>query len=528
MQTAVRKLTKKTAIISLLTAFIFVCEVLAEIGVNTHTTNNQSIPAIAMNSNGHYVVVWSSYLQDGSSGGIFGRLFDPNGQPRGGEFGINTTTIDNQTAPDVAMNDSGSFIVTWHGQGIDVEDIFARFFEPNGQPLDIEFQVNSYTASEQLNPSVAMNNDGNSVIVWESRNVPADLEKRSIRGQLYDSLGAAVGPEFNVNDPNTTGNYRNADVAMYSNSEFTVVWLKDSSTKSLWARNFDSHGSSPYRNSQVNVTNFTSLTQPSIAIDSAGGYVIAWDGHQITYTEDNIYIRRYHWSHAPIDPCIINTYKTGAQTNPSIAMSSDGRFVVVWQSETETAADALDVFGQRFEAQGENIGDTIFTGGQFLINTYTVDDQKFPSVAISDNGGFVTVWQSDEQDGSGSGIFAQSGPKAGSADFTDNCFVDFTDFCVLAEQWLDEDQSLEADLIDDNIIDELDIEAFGRQWLNFCFDCSQVDIESDGWIDLKDFARWAEDFKKQGPNLDGDIDANGKVNKSDLKPLIAHWLKNCL
>jgi len=44
---------------------------LAEFQANTHKSNKQENPAIAMDAQGNFVVVWNSYLQDGSSNGIW-------------------------------------------------------------------------------------------------------------------------------------------------------------------------------------------------------------------------------------------------------------------------------------------------------------------------------------------------------------------------------------------------------------------------------------------------------------------------
>ena len=107
----------------------------AEFQVNTHTTNKQENPAIAMDSAGNFIVVWNSYLQAGSSNGIFAQRFDPNCTPVGQEFQINTTSTGNQKEQSVAMNADGSFVIVWQGPGMtdeDKEDIFARRFYPNG------------------------------------------------------------------------------------------------------------------------------------------------------------------------------------------------------------------------------------------------------------------------------------------------------------------------------------------------------------------------------------------------------------
>ncbi|MHC4497715.1 MAG: hypothetical protein ACYS21_01220, partial [Planctomycetota bacterium] len=144
------------------------------------------------------------------------------------------------------------------------------------------------------------------------------------------------------------------------------------------------------------------------------------------------------------------------------------------------------------------------------------------------NGGrFISVWESLGQDGSGYGVFGEMGPKAGSADLNDDGFVDLRDYCVLGEEWRKEENPLEADLIDDNKIDEKDLAAFCGQWLRPCYECSEVDVYTDGRIDFKDYAVWAANRAKQGPNLDGDITGNGIVDMADLKALAFHWLKTC-
>ena len=43
--------------------------------------------------------------------------------------------------------------------------------------------------------------------------------------------------------------------------------------------------------------------------------------------------------------------------------------------------------------------------------------------------------------------------------------VDFRDYAILADQWLEEAPALPADLIFDNKIDQRDLAEFARQWL---------------------------------------------------------------
>ena len=68
-----------------------------ELQVNTYTTNQQSLPRVATNVGGEFVVVWSSYGQDGSYSGVFGQCYSDAGVAQGPEFQVNTFTTSFQS-----------------------------------------------------------------------------------------------------------------------------------------------------------------------------------------------------------------------------------------------------------------------------------------------------------------------------------------------------------------------------------------------------------------------------------------------
>src|SRR5262245_12289243 len=85
-----------------------------EFQANTHTTNAQSAPAVAMDSDGDYVVVWESFRDvtgTTTSFGIYGQRFDKNGAKVGTEFQINNYSTEQQRSPAVAMDATGDFVV---------------------------------------------------------------------------------------------------------------------------------------------------------------------------------------------------------------------------------------------------------------------------------------------------------------------------------------------------------------------------------------------------------------------------------
>jgi hypothetical protein len=48
-----------------------------EFRINTYTTGGQILSAVASDSSGNFVVVWESYIQDGSDWGVFGQRYAP-------------------------------------------------------------------------------------------------------------------------------------------------------------------------------------------------------------------------------------------------------------------------------------------------------------------------------------------------------------------------------------------------------------------------------------------------------------------
>lgn len=65
--------------------------------------------------------------------------------------------------------------------------------------------------------------------------------------------------------------------------------------------------------------------------------------------------------------------------------------MVVWCSGGSSGGDtsSSSIQGQRYAAGGAALG------GQFQVNSYTTSYQRYPAVALSANGDFVVVWESD-------------------------------------------------------------------------------------------------------------------------------------
>ena len=103
------------------------------------STSNQFAPAIAFDDSGNFVIIWQSYGQDkANTYGIFGQRYDSAGNAVGGEFQVNTTTSGDQDEVAVAMDADGDFVVVWAGQGASPADtwgIWAQRYDSAGNAV---------------------------------------------------------------------------------------------------------------------------------------------------------------------------------------------------------------------------------------------------------------------------------------------------------------------------------------------------------------------------------------------------------
>src|SRR5688500_442573 len=197
-----------------------------EFRANQFTSLNQSTPALAREANGDFVIAWQSEGQDGSGEGIFARRYNAAGAALGGEFRVNSFTTNAQSDPAVAMDALGNFVVTWRSFGQDGSNhgIYAQRYSFAGQAEGSEFRVNTHTTSSQEAPAVAMDASGDFVVAWESYG--QDGSEEGVYAQRYNASGAAQGGEFRVNT-NTVGGQNLPSVAMDNDGDFVVVWNND-------------------------------------------------------------------------------------------------------------------------------------------------------------------------------------------------------------------------------------------------------------------------------------------------------------
>ena len=171
-----------------------------EFQVNDYTTLFQLNPSVAADADGDFVVVWHSYGSfgtDTSGFSVQGQRYASDGSLQGAQFQVNSHTTSDQDFSHVAAAADGYFVVVWDSAGsfgpdTSGDSIQGQRYAPNGSAQGAEFQVNTYTTSQQSSAFLAVAGD-RVAVVWQSDGSPgSDTSNSSILGPaLQPGCGGA-------------------------------------------------------------------------------------------------------------------------------------------------------------------------------------------------------------------------------------------------------------------------------------------------------------------------------------------------
>ena len=177
--------------------------------VNSYTPGSQSQPAVTVQSNGDFVVVWTDF-QDSEPSILNARRFDSNGTAIGSEFQVGSPTGFDYD-PRVSSAPNGHFVVVWNQHyPKSFGDILARGFDSNGNET-----FAALTVGDGENPDIATAQDGTFVVTWE--------DSGYVYGRRFDNTGSSLGTEFLLNS-GSSFSYVRPKIAADRESDFVVVW----------------------------------------------------------------------------------------------------------------------------------------------------------------------------------------------------------------------------------------------------------------------------------------------------------------
>ncbi len=331
-------------------------------------------PAVAANSAGEFVVVWTE-------SGIQGQRFSAGGSAIGGAFTVAAVGA----YPSVAVADSGTFLVVWRSNESGMWRVKKRFYAANNVPTaaaDVDADTDVLLWGD-----VAADSGGNFVVVW-AEDVTGSYDF-DVKTRRFDSSGTASAAEQLVSSGTAADRNPRID---YSAGEagYVVVWDREAAGNyDVRARLLDSSGIPVTADFLVNTYTTVGQLNPDVARSREGSFTVVWEGVG-SGDDSGVFGRQFDADGNPLgDAFLLNTFTTSTQQRPRIDVDGSADFVVSWLSFGSPGNDSSETSAQAraWFADGSALSP------QFQVNTYTTQKQSFPEVAMLGGGDFVVSWE---------------------------------------------------------------------------------------------------------------------------------------
>jgi hypothetical protein len=380
-----------------------------EIVQNATVELEQAAPAATKQADTGYVVAWeSSDAQNDVD--IIARIFDVEGTATSEEIQVNSTDSGWQNDPTIGAASNGKFVVAWQsfGQDGDVEGVYFRRFAADGLAETDEIQANQVTDYEQYEPALAVDQspgfDGAFVLVWTSFLQPGGSDY-DVVGRCFSANNNPLGNEFIVNAE--TGNDQAAPAVSHipnGPSRYIVTWAsknEDGDNWGIYAQRLTPTCSKQAGPFLVNTTTANVQSQPTVASDSNGNFVIAWRSLSQDGSNYGVYAQRYDNAGNKVgEEFKLNRITANEQSTPVVSFLSDDTMLAGWKTVGEDEAGSAVKY-QHYTADYEP--DKL----EYLGNIYYLSNQDSPLIVPLDGGSYVNIWKSDGQDGGGGSIIGR-------------------------------------------------------------------------------------------------------------------------
>ena len=261
-----------------------------EFHVNNETTMDERSPSVAALAGGGFVVTWSRDSLDPfpppSVRTVSAQRFDAAGAPAGTEFQVAGTRNYNT---DVAGTADGGFVVGWINGGFyTLDGVFGRRYDGTGAAAGTEFEV---AATDTRSVSVLQLGTGNLVFAWSA--VPDLPPNMDVHARLLDTNGVPVSSEFQLNTYTTSAQVT-PTLALLGNGDFLAAWSSGGEGEII-ARRYDSTAVPTGDEFRVNSYWHGTQEAPNVVADGQDGFLVTWRSDEGShYIYDAGHLRATH------------------------------------------------------------------------------------------------------------------------------------------------------------------------------------------------------------------------------------------
>jgi hypothetical protein len=368
-----------------------------------HTYQGQ--PAVTVDDEGIVYAVWSDY-RFGEWGGIFFAKSHTGGQ----SFSVNTQISDNITDrgranPDITVKDNVIYVV-WEDSrfsNINKTIMFSKSTD-GGETFSAGVEV-IVEIDNQQDPALVVDKTGKIHVVWEDAFNVGPQRTYDVRYSNSTDNGTTWSQPIRVNGRFTSNSSWNPSIAVNdsaSTPEIYVVYQNISLSDDIdiyFSRSTD--GGFTFQENSIGINDdFGSepQTNPAIAVDSNGYIAVVWEDFRSGF-EGDIYMSISTNNGGLFGTNRIVNASAGNDRYPDIAIDPNNvnNLTVVFQSDMNTAPNTSYNIYQISSTDG---GLTFASPVRIDDSGSNIRDQIYPKIAMDSSGSIHTIWE-DLRDGIG-------------------------------------------------------------------------------------------------------------------------------
>jgi len=322
--------------------------------VNDDTTHRHQVhPGVFVSPDGHFVIVWADYRDDG--GNIYAQMYDRDGNRVGENFRVSDYIGEGSRSPTISGTPDGRFVVTWWSweeyAGYDFGNIYAQRFDRDGEPVGGNFRVNeSVAALFHVNwyPLITVAQDGFFVITWGDQRNATEWWQRDTYAQRYDSSGVPLGHNFMVHDLVANGMRIFAEpegISCNPRGDFIITWTDARNAQyqyywwDIFAQRYNREGARIGGNFQVSFGDTGWIQYSDVSVNRKGDYLIVWNWSiGLMFNNEVYYAQLYNLSGMPqLGNFLLAKHPwDGGWGHAKVTSSGASSFTIVWEHDFST------------------------------------------------------------------------------------------------------------------------------------------------------------------------------------------------
>ena len=311
------------------------------------------------------------------------------------DFRVNDDTLAvYQVNAKVSSDKNGNFVVVWKderdtsGYPFHTKVFFQRY-NSRGVKIGNNRKITEYSGWVQAYYSINMDKQGNSAICWaEGR---GDSYFSFIKLNYYDTSGNKLFGPIQINDTSYIS-IGNVSVMMNANNIYIAFCylIRGFSYFNLYLQKLDLSGNKIGNNTLINDDGMLWLekSNPEIAMSDNGNFVVVWEDHRCGYASD-IYMQRYNSQGQKIgvnQKVNQDNDPYASQGQPDVSCDSIGNFTIVWTDNYQFGYDYL-IYAQNYDYNGNMLGNN------YEVSQGLLWDRFRPRICKRPDGKWIVGWQ---------------------------------------------------------------------------------------------------------------------------------------